>query len=195
MPQGIHLFCFAKKGNPKKATPTFALIRNLKRKRRTVRNSLRSNNGPLHRRFHSNLVGEYTGIPSNRCLITARVGLCIPACEHSGCTCRATMYRGYFGASSGGHHPFFSARSCHCGLFFNRHSRQKLISDTYGSKSTLNESAPPAFPDARHAFSKYPTTFAIRLRSSWSSVELITFTSLLLKLAREEILVNISSTC
>ena len=29
MPQGSHLFCFAKKGNPKKATPTFALIQNL----------------------------------------------------------------------------------------------------------------------------------------------------------------------
>ena len=42
-----------KKVTKEKATPTFALIRDLKRKRRAVRNSLRSNNGPHHRRFHS----------------------------------------------------------------------------------------------------------------------------------------------
>ena len=63
MPQGSYLFCFAKKGNPKKATPTFALIRDLERKRRAIRNSLRSNNGPLHRRFHS------------KCRIRANVGV------------------------------------------------------------------------------------------------------------------------
>ena len=40
MPQGSHFSCFAKKSNQKKATPTFALIRDLKRKRRAVRNSL-----------------------------------------------------------------------------------------------------------------------------------------------------------
>ena len=63
MPQGSYLFCFAKKGNPKKATPTFALIRDLKRKRRAVRNSLRSNNGPLHRRLHSKSRGRMDGDP------------------------------------------------------------------------------------------------------------------------------------
>ncbi len=46
-----------------KATPTFALIRDLKRKRRAVRNSLRSNNGPLHRRFHSKSRGRIHGDP------------------------------------------------------------------------------------------------------------------------------------
>ena len=44
-----------------KAAPTFALIRDLKRKRRAVRNSLRSNNGPLHRRFHSKSRGRIHG--------------------------------------------------------------------------------------------------------------------------------------
>ena len=42
-----------KKVTKEKATPTFALIRDLKRKRRAIRNSLRSNNEPLHRRSHS----------------------------------------------------------------------------------------------------------------------------------------------
>ena len=63
MPQGSHFSCFAKKSNQKKATPTFALIRDLKRKRRAVRNSLRSNSGPLHRRFHSKSRGRMNGDP------------------------------------------------------------------------------------------------------------------------------------
>ena len=61
MPQGSHFSCFAKKSNQKKATPTFALIRDLERKRRAIRNSLRSNNGPLHRRFHSKSRGRMNG--------------------------------------------------------------------------------------------------------------------------------------
>ena len=52
-----------KKVTKEKATPTFALIRDLKRKRRAVRNSLRSNNGPLHRRFHSKSRGRIHGDP------------------------------------------------------------------------------------------------------------------------------------
>ena len=63
MPQGSHFSCFAKKSDQRKATPTFALIRDLKRKRRAVRNSLRSNNGPLHRRFHSkSRIGANVGV-------------------------------------------------------------------------------------------------------------------------------------
>ena len=61
--RGSHFSCFAKKSNQKKATPIFALIRDLKRKRRAVRNSLRSNNGPLHRRFHSRSRGRIHGDP------------------------------------------------------------------------------------------------------------------------------------
>ena len=68
MPQGSHFSCFAKKSNQKKATPTFALIRDLKRKRRAVRNSLRSNNGPLHRRFHSKSRGQIHGDPMGQIL-------------------------------------------------------------------------------------------------------------------------------
>ncbi len=52
-----------KKVTKEKATPTFALIRDLERKRRAVRNSLRSNNGPLHRRFHSKSRGRIYGDP------------------------------------------------------------------------------------------------------------------------------------
>ena len=63
MPQGSHFSCFAKKSNQKKATPTFALIRDLQRKRRAIRNSLRSNNGPLHRRFHTKSRGRIHGDP------------------------------------------------------------------------------------------------------------------------------------
>ena len=62
-----------KKVTKEKATPTFALIRDLERKRRAVRNSLRSNNGPLHRRFHSKSRGQMNGDPSNRNLIAARL--------------------------------------------------------------------------------------------------------------------------
>ena len=50
-----------KKVTKEEATPTFALIRALKRKRRAVRNSLRSNNGSLHRRFHSKSRGRIHG--------------------------------------------------------------------------------------------------------------------------------------
>ena len=50
-----------------KATPTFALIRDLKRKRRAIRNSLRSDNGPPDysnaRRFHSKSRGRIHGDP------------------------------------------------------------------------------------------------------------------------------------
>ena len=55
-----------KKVTKEKATPTFApyvTLRDLKRKRRAVRNSLRSNNGPLHRRFHSKSRGRIHGDP------------------------------------------------------------------------------------------------------------------------------------
>ena len=52
-----------KKVTKEKATPTFALIRDLKRKRRAIRNSLRSNNGPLDRRFHSKSRGRMNGDP------------------------------------------------------------------------------------------------------------------------------------
>ena len=55
-----------KKVTKEKATPTFALIRDLKRKRRAVRNSLRSDNGPLHRRFHSKSRGRIHGDPIER---------------------------------------------------------------------------------------------------------------------------------
>ena len=79
MPQGSHFSCFAKKSNQKKATPTFALIRDLQRKRRTIRNSLRSNNGPTHhpnaRRLHSKSRGRIHGNPPNQFLIASRWGL------------------------------------------------------------------------------------------------------------------------
>ena len=52
-----------KKVTKEKATPTFALIRDLKRKRRAVRNSLRSNNGLLHQCFHSKSRGRIHGSP------------------------------------------------------------------------------------------------------------------------------------
>ena len=48
-----------KKVTKEKVTPIFALIRYLERKRRAVRNSLRSNNEPLHRRFHSKSRNRY----------------------------------------------------------------------------------------------------------------------------------------
>ena len=56
-----------KKVTKEKATPTFALIRDLKRKRRAIRNSLRSDNGPPDhpntRRFHSKSRGRIHGTP------------------------------------------------------------------------------------------------------------------------------------
>ena len=61
-----------KKVTKEKATPTFALIRDLERKRRAVRNSLRSNNEPLHRRFHSKYRGRMSGGPFQPILIAAR---------------------------------------------------------------------------------------------------------------------------
>ena len=62
MPRGSNFLLLRQnKVTKEKATPTFALIRDLKRKRRAVRNSLRSNNGPLHRRFRFKSRGEYTG--------------------------------------------------------------------------------------------------------------------------------------
>ena len=84
MPLGSHFSCFAKKSNQMKATPTFALIRDLKRKRRAVRNSLRSNNGPLHRRFHSKSRGRMNRDPSNQYLIASRLERREPGCEHPG---------------------------------------------------------------------------------------------------------------
>jgi hypothetical protein len=42
MPRGSHLSCFAKKGNPKKATPTIGLILRCSEKSGTKKNSLRS---------------------------------------------------------------------------------------------------------------------------------------------------------
>ena len=67
-----------KKVTKEKATPTFALIRDVKQKRRTARNSLRSNNGPPDqpnaRRFHSKSRGQMNGEPSNRNLIAAQLG-------------------------------------------------------------------------------------------------------------------------
>ena len=68
MPQGSHFSCFAKKSNQKKATPTFALIRDLERKRGAVGNSLRSNSRPLHPRFHSKSRGRIHGDPVERIL-------------------------------------------------------------------------------------------------------------------------------
>ena len=66
MPRGSNfLLLRQKKVTKEKATPTFALIRDLKRKRRAVRNSLRSNNGPLHRRFRSKSRARMNGDPSN----------------------------------------------------------------------------------------------------------------------------------
>ena len=71
-----------KKVTKEKATPTFAPIRDLKRKRRAVRNSLRSDNGPLHRRFHSKSRGQMNGDPVepifDRCAIDSQE----PGCEH-----------------------------------------------------------------------------------------------------------------
>ncbi len=64
MPRGSNFLLLRQnKVTKEKATPTFALIRDLKRKRRAVRNSLRSNNGPLHRRFHSKSRGRIHGGP------------------------------------------------------------------------------------------------------------------------------------
>ena len=85
MPRGSNfLLLRQKKVTKEKATPTFALIRDLKRKRRAVRNSLRSNNGPLHRRFRSKSRGRMDGDPSNRCLIAARYGLRERGSRHPG---------------------------------------------------------------------------------------------------------------
>ena len=67
MPRGSHfLLRRQKKVTKEEAAPTFALIRDLKRKRRAVRNSLRSNNGPLHRRFHFKSRGRMDGDPFER---------------------------------------------------------------------------------------------------------------------------------
>ena len=66
-----------KKVTKEKATPTFApcmALRDLQRKRRAVLNSLRSNNGPLHRRFRFKFRGRMNGDPPNRNLIASRLG-------------------------------------------------------------------------------------------------------------------------
>ena len=73
-----------KKVTKEKATLTFApyvTLRDLKRKRRALRNSLRSNSRPLHRRFHSKSRGRIHGDPSNRCLIASGWGLWEARCE------------------------------------------------------------------------------------------------------------------
>ena len=75
MPQGSHFSCFVKISNQKKATPTFALIRDLERKRRAVRNSLRSNSGPLHPRFHSKSRGRMDGAPVDQKISTRKFKL------------------------------------------------------------------------------------------------------------------------
>ena len=49
-----------------KATPTFALIRDLKQKRGAVGNSLRSNSRPLHPRFRFKSRGRIHGDPVER---------------------------------------------------------------------------------------------------------------------------------
>ena len=61
VPQGSHFSCFAKKSNQKKATPTFALIRDLERKRGAVGNSLRSNSRLLDPRFRFKSWGRIHG--------------------------------------------------------------------------------------------------------------------------------------
>ena len=61
MPQGSYLFCFAKKGNPKKAAPTFALIRALKRNVARSETRYAQTTDRFIDVFASNLGGEYTG--------------------------------------------------------------------------------------------------------------------------------------
>ena len=64
MPRGSNfLLRRQKKVTKEKATPTFALIQDLKRKRHAVRNSLRSNSRPLHPHFYSKFWGRMDGDP------------------------------------------------------------------------------------------------------------------------------------
>ena len=63
MPQGSHFSCFAKKSDQKKATPTFALIRDLKRKRRAVRNSLALKQRTASSTFSRQISGSNTRGP------------------------------------------------------------------------------------------------------------------------------------
>ena len=88
MPRGSHfLLLRQKKVTKEKATPTFALIQDLKRKRRAVRNSLRSDNGPLRRRFHSKSRGRIHGDPAkpifDRCAISIRATI-TPHLDYAG---------------------------------------------------------------------------------------------------------------
>ena len=73
-----------KKVTKEKATPTFALIRDLKRKRRAVGNSLRLNSRPLHPRFRSKYRGRMDGDLSDKYLIASRLGCqSMPSSTHS----------------------------------------------------------------------------------------------------------------
>ena len=84
MPRGAITFFLRrqKKVTKEKATPTFALIRDLKRKRRAVRNSLRSNNGPLHRRFRSISRGRIHGAPSKQTTWLTTEQIVVGASDH-----------------------------------------------------------------------------------------------------------------
>ena len=85
MPRGSNFLLLRQKQVTKeKATPTFPLIRDLKRKRRAVRNSLRSNNGPLHRRFHSKSRGRIHGNPVESIFDRFAIDSQEPGCEHPG---------------------------------------------------------------------------------------------------------------
>ena len=85
MPRGSNfLLRRQKKVTKEKVTPTFALTRDLKRKRRAVRNSLRSNNGPLHRRFHSKSGGRIHGNPAGLIFDRYAIDEQKPGCEYPG---------------------------------------------------------------------------------------------------------------
>ena len=83
MPRGSHFLLLRQNQVTKeKVTPTFALIRDLERKRRRVRNSLRSNNEPLHRRFRSKSRGRMDGDPVELIFDRFAIELREPGCEH-----------------------------------------------------------------------------------------------------------------
>ena len=63
MPQGSHFSCLAKKSDQKKATPTFALIRNFNRKRGAIRNSLALKQRTASSTFSTEIAGANTRGP------------------------------------------------------------------------------------------------------------------------------------
>ncbi len=65
MPRGSHFFCFAKKSNQKKATPTIVLIPAMLRKKRNEKNSLSLKQFFVLIAFFFRFSGPINGDPSN----------------------------------------------------------------------------------------------------------------------------------